>query len=122
MLADAADGPGERITVRLIGQEGGKRAAIAVVAAGSLEVAGEGLAVLQDAAWRKAGSAPSATQPGEQAFEANAAAMDSGGKRSRTLLFAASPADDGGAATGAALHFAPGAQVEPGRWATAASG
>eukprot|EP00969_Alexandrium_andersonii_P221868 9798626-Alexandrium_andersonii.AAC.1 len=65
---------------RLVGQEGGKRAAIAVVVAGRLEVAGERLHVLQDAAWREAGAAPSTTIPGEQAFEAmsRAAAMDAG--------------------------------------------
>eukprot|EP00969_Alexandrium_andersonii_P181452 8018489-Alexandrium_andersonii.AAC.1 len=56
--------------VRLVGQEGGKRAAVTAVAAGQLEVAGERLHVLQDAAWREAGAAPSTTLPGEQAFEA----------------------------------------------------
>eukprot|EP00969_Alexandrium_andersonii_P102657 4531094-Alexandrium_andersonii.AAC.1 len=64
--------------VRLVGQEGGKRATVAVVAAGCLAVAGERLHVLKDAAWREAGAAPSAATSGEQAFEATsrAAAMD----------------------------------------------
>eukprot|EP00969_Alexandrium_andersonii_P250458 11068962-Alexandrium_andersonii.AAC.1 len=59
VLADAGDGSGERIMVWLVGQEGGKRAAAAVVAAGQLEVAGERLRVLQDASWRESGAAPS---------------------------------------------------------------
>eukprot|EP00969_Alexandrium_andersonii_P282949 12508082-Alexandrium_andersonii.AAC.1 len=68
--------------VRLVGQEGGKRAAIAVVAAGHLEVAGERLHVLQDASWREAGAAPSTAIPGERAFEAmsRAAGMDTGAR------------------------------------------
>eukprot|EP00969_Alexandrium_andersonii_P032802 1432268-Alexandrium_andersonii.AAC.1 len=72
---------------RLVGQEGGKRAAIAVAAAGRLEVAGERLHVLQDVAWREAGTAPSTAIPGEQAFEAmsRAAAMDAGVRHSHTL-------------------------------------
>eukprot|EP00969_Alexandrium_andersonii_P275301 12166783-Alexandrium_andersonii.AAC.1 len=76
---------------------------MAVVAAGRLEVAGEGLRVLQDAAWREAGAAPSTAVPGEQAFEAmsRAAAMDAGVRHSHTLLFAAAPADDGGTPAGA---------------------
>eukprot|EP00969_Alexandrium_andersonii_P018859 823292-Alexandrium_andersonii.AAC.1 len=51
-----------------------------------------------------------------------AAAMDAGVRRSHTLLFAASPADDGGAPTGAVLHYVPCSHVDAGPWATAGSG
>eukprot|EP00969_Alexandrium_andersonii_P260514 11517696-Alexandrium_andersonii.AAC.1 len=51
-----------------------------------------------------------------------AAGAGTSGQRTHTLLFAASPADDSGAATGAAQHYVPGMIVEPGPWVTAESG
>eukprot|EP00969_Alexandrium_andersonii_P151723 6708871-Alexandrium_andersonii.AAC.1 len=51
-----------------------------------------------------------------------AAAMDAGTRRSHTLLFAASPADDGGAPTRTVLHYAPCGQTEAGPGVTAESG
>eukprot|EP00969_Alexandrium_andersonii_P347001 15341303-Alexandrium_andersonii.AAC.1 len=51
-----------------------------------------------------------------------AAGANSGGQQTHTLLFAASPADDSGAATGAVLHYVPGVHVEAGPWVTAESG
>eukprot|EP00969_Alexandrium_andersonii_P090741 4005761-Alexandrium_andersonii.AAC.1 len=51
-----------------------------------------------------------------------AAGMDTGARQSHTLLFAASPADDTGAAVGAVLHYVPRVQVDAGPWVTAESG
>eukprot|EP00969_Alexandrium_andersonii_P139657 6178172-Alexandrium_andersonii.AAC.1 len=48
--------------------------------------------------------------------------MDAGALRFHTLLFAASPADDGGAPTGTVLRCVPRSQAEVGPWVTAESG
>eukprot|EP00969_Alexandrium_andersonii_P341969 15116061-Alexandrium_andersonii.AAC.1 len=51
-----------------------------------------------------------------------AAAMDAGVRRSHTLLFAASPADNGDTPTRAVLHYVPCSRTDAGPWVTAESG